>query len=109
MSRIYRFEAAIATALAFAVVGSVSVANDANQSSNAVIAQAQPDKGMGKGHADKGTGQVKAKKADHHNGKDLLGDKAKTNGRHVIDKKGDYTAAVDVQNGKIADMKVTHA
>ena len=105
----HRFGIAIAAALAFAVAAYVSAANDGNQRDNGVIAQAQADKGMGKGHADKGGADVKAKKANHHNGKDLLGDKAKTNGRHVIDKKGDYTAAVDVQNGKIAGMKVTHA
>src|SRR6266498_2848839 len=72
--------------------------------------QMQSDKGAAKGKADKGGhDKVKAVKGNHHNGKDLLGDKIKTNGHHVIDKKGDYTAAVDVQGGKIAGMKVTHA
>jgi hypothetical protein len=106
----YRFGIAIATALILAAVATLSVAQDRSQLDNAVLAQAQPDKG--KGHADKGGGDVKAKKHNqhnHHNGKDLLGDKIKTNGHHVIDKKGDYTAAVDVQNGKVAGMKVTHA
>jgi hypothetical protein len=64
-----------------------------------------------KGNADKGGrgDMVKPVKGNHHNGKDLLGDKIKTNGHRVVDKKGDYTAAVDVQGGKIAGMKVTHS
>src|SRR5690242_19647776 len=66
---------------------------------------------MAKRKDDKGGGpdKVKPTKGKHHNGKDLVGDKIKTNGRHVIDKNGDYTAAVDVQGGKIAGMKVSHA
>ena len=50
-----------------------------------------------------------AKKAHHHNGKQLLGDKIKTNGRHVIDKKGDQTVSVEVKDGKIAGVHVKHA
>ena len=49
-----------------------------------------------------------AKKAHHHNGKQLLGDKIKTNGNHVIDKKGDHTVSVEVKDGKIAGVHVKH-
>jgi hypothetical protein len=70
--------------------------------------QVQQDKGKGK--AEKGGhDKVKPIKGNHHNGKDMLGEKIKTNGQHVIHKKGDYTAAVQVQDGKVAGMKVTHA
>ena len=62
-----------------------------------------------KGPGEKGPGEKAHGKSNHHNGKDLVGEKIKTNGRHVIDKKGDYTAAVDVQSGKIAGMHVSHA
>jgi hypothetical protein len=48
-------------------------------------------------------------KAEHQNGKQLLGENIKSNGNHVIDKKGDYTASVEVKNGKIAGLHVNHA
>ncbi|HEV1995549.1 MAG TPA: hypothetical protein VGR03_14555 [Candidatus Acidoferrum sp.] len=47
-------------------------------------------------------------KAEHHNGKQLLGDKIKTNGHHVIHKKGKYTTSVEVKDGKIAGVHVNH-
>jgi hypothetical protein len=50
----------------------------------------------------------KQKKHDHHNGKQLVGDKIKKDGRHEIHKKGAYAASVDVKNGKIAGMHVKH-
>ena len=53
--------------------------------------------------------QKKAKAGHHHNGQQLLGDKIKTNGNHVLHKKGDYTTSVEVKNGKIAGVHVNHA
>ncbi|MEO7762492.1 MAG: hypothetical protein ABIS68_11355, partial [Casimicrobiaceae bacterium] len=54
-------------------------------------------------------GPVLAKKIqDHHSGKDLLGEKIKKNGKHVLEKKGKHTATVDVKDGKIAGMTVQH-
>lgn len=50
----------------------------------------------------------KAKKAKHNDGRKLVADKIKTNGRHAIDKKGPHTVAVDVKDGKIAGMHVKH-
>src|SRR5713101_5918874 len=52
---------------------------------------------------------VAAGKAEHHNGKELLGEKIKTNGQHVVHKKGDYTASVEVKDGKVAGVHVKHA
>lgn len=52
---------------------------------------------------------VAAAKANHHDGKQLLGANLKTNGNHVIDHKGDYTTSVEVKNGKVAGMHVKHA
>lgn len=49
------------------------------------------------------------KKANHRNGKQLLGEKIKTKGSHQIDKKGDYTVTADVKDGKVAGVKVKHA
>ncbi len=45
----------------------------------------------------------------HQNGKELVGDKIKTNGKHTLDTKGDHTVSVDVKNGKIAALHVKHA
>jgi hypothetical protein len=56
-----------------------------------------------------GAAAAAPKKASHHNGKQLLGEKIKTKGSHQIDKKGDYTVAADVKDGKIAGVKVKHA
>jgi len=48
-------------------------------------------------------------KKDHHDAKQMLGDKAKRDGNHVIDKKGPYTVSFDTKGGKIADAHVRHA
>jgi hypothetical protein len=48
-------------------------------------------------------------KVDHHNGKQMLGENIKSDGNHVIDKKGAYTASVEVKNGKVAGMHVKNA
>lgn len=52
-----------------------------------------------------------ASKAKHHhqNGQQLVGEKIKSNGNHVIHKKGPHTVSVDVKDGKIAGMHVKHA
>jgi hypothetical protein len=56
-----------------------------------------------------GNAAVAAPKANHHNGQQLLGGKIKTNGTHVIHKKGNYTTSVEVKDGKIAGLHVKHA
>ena len=48
-------------------------------------------------------------KANHHDAKQLLGDKAKTDGHHVIHTKGKYTASVETKNGKVAAFHVNHS
>jgi hypothetical protein len=49
---------------------------------------------------------IAAAKRNHHDGKKLVGDKIKTDGRHVIDKKGNYTTSAEVKKGKIAGVHV---
>jgi hypothetical protein len=67
---------------------------------------AQPkEKGGGKGPEGK---EKKAKQHKHQNGKDLLGDKIKKNGRHELQRHGKHTASVDVQDGKIRGVSVKH-
>lgn len=54
--------------------------------------------------------KVKGKgKATHKNGKQLLGDKIKSNGKHVLETKGPNTVSVDVKDGKVAGMHVKHS
>jgi hypothetical protein len=48
-------------------------------------------------------------KKEHHDAQKLLGDKAKKDGNHVVDKKGPYTVSFDTKGGKIADAHVRHA
>jgi hypothetical protein len=52
---------------------------------------------------------VAAGKANHHNGKNLLGDKVKADGHHVLETKGAYTVSAEVKSGKIAGVHVKHA
>jgi hypothetical protein len=47
-------------------------------------------------------------KPNHHDGAKLLGGKIKTNGHHVLEKKGPHTVSVEVKDGKIAGMHVKH-
>ena len=54
-------------------------------------------------------GAQKATKAHHQDGKSLVGDKIKQDGRHVLHQHGKFTASVDVSKGKIAGVKVKHA
>ena len=62
----------------------------------------------------KGGGKDKEKekgkgKAKHKNGKDLLGEKIKKNGKHVLEQNGAHTVSVDVKDGKIAGVTVKHS
>ncbi len=52
---------------------------------------------------------VAVDRGEHHNGKELLGEGIKTNGHHVIQKKGAYTTSVEVKDGKIAGVHVRHS
>jgi len=53
---------------------------------------------------------VVAKGKHHHqDGKKLLGEKIKKNGKHTLDKKGNFETNVEGANGKITGVKVKHA
>jgi len=49
---------------------------------------------------------VAAPKTNHHNGQQMLGERIKTNGNHVIHKNGKHTVSAEVKNGKIAGVTV---
>ena len=63
------------------------------------------------GSADaQGKGKGKGKGKHHHlSGHQLLGDKIKTNGNHVIHKAGKYTVSATVKDGKVAGINVKHS
>src|SRR5215510_8054650 len=52
--------------------------------------------------------QESAKKHQHKNGHNLLGDKLKQNGRHQIEKAGQDTVSAEVNNGKVTAMSANH-
>lgn len=54
-------------------------------------------------------GKDHPKKAKHQNGKQLVGDKIKSNGRHALERKGEVSSEVDVKDGKIAGFHAKHA
>ncbi len=45
---------------------------------------------------------------NHHNGHSLLGNKLKTNGKHVLHTMGAHTAHAHVKKGKLAKVEVIH-
>ena len=71
-------------------------------------AVAQPKDKEQKEHGANGK-EKKAKQHQHRDGKALLGDRIKTNGKHKLEQRGKNTAFATVQNGKIAGMSVTNA
>lgn len=87
MSRIVRHLTIAASALALFAIGATALA--------------QP--------RESGAGQQKAKHQLHRDGKSLLGDKIKKDGRQELDKHGKFTAWADVRGGKIAGVSVKHA
>ncbi|HEY2969001.1 MAG TPA: hypothetical protein VGK75_11630 [Casimicrobiaceae bacterium] len=56
-----------------------------------------------------GVSPALAKAHKHHSGHQMLGNKVKQNGDHVIDKVGDHTVSAKVSNGKIAGVNVKHS
>ena len=73
-------------------------------SGNALAQGKGQDKEKGKEGKEK-----KAKQHKHQNGKSLVGDKIKKNGKHEFHRHGKHTAFVDVQDGKIRGVSVKHA
>jgi hypothetical protein len=59
---------------------------------------------------EKGKDKEKGKgKHTHHSGQQLLGEKIKTNGKHVIETHGKHTVSVNVKDGKVAGVHVKHS
>lgn len=91
MNRTFLAVPAFAAALALAV-------------SPVVMAQG---KGRDKDREDKPQKEKAQKQHKHKNGKDLLGDRIRTNGKHKLETHGKHTAFADVKDGKVAGVSVT--
>jgi hypothetical protein len=50
-----------------------------------------------------------AKADHHHSGKEMVGEKIKTDGHHEIDRVGEHRVSVHVVNGKVAGLHVKHS
>ena len=53
--------------------------------------------------------EKKVKQHKHQNGKALLGERIKTNGKHKLHQNGKHTAYANVKDGKITGVSVAHA
>jgi hypothetical protein len=84
------------------VLGMLAAAGPALSAPHEKTPKDKPSHEMGKGKPAHG-------KKEHVNGKDLVGDKIKKNGKHEFHQHGKFTASVDVSNGKIAGVKVKHS
>jgi len=68
-------------------------------------------KNKGQAQKEQKNGHSSKEKKPHKDfsGKDLVGDKIKTNGQHKIHEHGKFSTFVNVSNGKIAGVNVKHA
>lgn len=69
--------------------------------------QKDQQKDQQKNQKDKPGGAKQAKAHKSKNGKNLLGEKLKKNGRHKLEDHGKHSAFADVDGGKIKDVKVS--
>jgi hypothetical protein len=90
--------------VAFAAIGIAGAATQAMSQGKGRDKDRNESPGQAKGGQER-----KAKQHKHHDGKSLLGDKIKQNGRHKFHQNGKFTASADVNNGKIRGIHVTHA
>ena len=100
MEKAIRIAAAVAASIVLAAAGATALAQGKGRDKD------REQHGQG---ADKERGKEKARKAKHENGKSLVGDKVKKNGKQKFDQKGKHSAFVDVRDGKIAGVTVEHA
>jgi len=87
-----------------AAVGLVSLDGSALAQSKDKDRKEQSDT---KGKKDGNEKKVKGHK--HQNGKDLVGEKVKKDGKHEFHKNGKHTAFVNAKGGKITGVTVTHS
>jgi len=56
-----------------------------------------------------GGSQIAAAKPVHHDAKQMLAGNVRADGHHDIDQRGKFTTSVEVRNGKVAEVHVTHS
>jgi hypothetical protein len=101
MLRILRFLVALFAIVGLAAIDGSAFAQPKHKDKD------QKEQGDAKGKKDSKEHKVKQHK--HHSGKDLVGDKIKKDGKHAFHQNGKHTAYVDVKDGKIAGVTVTHS
>jgi len=108
MRHILRFlTVLIAAASLVAVDGAIAQPKDKDQKEQKGGGKPQKDQKEQKDQKDQK--DKKPKKAKHENGKNMVGEKIKQNGKHKFHEHGKHTAYVDVKDGKIMAVNVKHA
>ena len=101
MDRIARLLTILIASLGLVTAGEFALAQGKGKDKD------RQEQGQGK---DKKEGkEKKAKQHKHHDGKSLLGENIKKNGKHKFHENGKFSAIADVQNGKIRGVSVKHA
>lgn len=99
MARILYFLVTLFAIVGLAAIGGSALAQPKNKD--------RMEQSDTKGNKD-GKGQ-KVKGHKHHDGKTLVGDKIKKDGKHQFHQNGKHTAFVNVKGGKITGVTVTHS
>ena len=97
--------ALVAAAALFAIDGSAVAQPKDKDKDRKEQKQSSPQEGKDKQEGK----EKKAKKQKHENGKALLGDKIKKNGKHKFHTNGKHSAFANVKDGKITGVTVEHA
>ncbi len=100
MRRINRISVVLVTALSLVFGQNVALAQGKGK---------DKDKDRGEQGQGKKDGERKQHKQKHQDGKSLVSDKIKSNGKHKFHENGKFSSFVNVSNGKIAGISVQHA
>lgn len=104
MLRMLRFVVMLLASASLALGGATAIAQPKDKDKDRKEQSAKPDK------PDKDQDkEKKPKKAKHQDGKKLVGDKVRKDGKHKFHDHGKHSAFVDVKGGKIAGINVKHA
>lgn len=105
MNSVLRHFTVLVASLALAAIGGHALAQPKDKDKQPKQQKEQKEQRAG---AKEGK-EKKPKKAKHQNGKNLIGEKVKKNGKHKFHENGKHSAFVNVADGKIRGINVTHA
>lgn len=105
MNSVLRRFTVLFASLALAAIGGQAAAQPKDKDKQPKEQKEQKEqRGGPKEHKEK-----KPKKAKHQDGKQLVGEKVKKNGKHKFHENGKHASFVNVAGGKIRGINVTHA